>query len=81
MIIIITLILAVIIVNTIVTRVIIVDLFVFEERLANLVRPNILRNAMRVCLIPPIGIAISAIAMVSVLTAMLIMMILEIWDR
>ena len=73
--IIITLILAAIIVNTIATRIIIVDLL--EEFLADYVNPK----AIRICLIPPIGIAISAIAMVSVLAAMLIMMILEIWDR
>ena len=68
-----------IVVNTLMTSLILVDLV--ESLFEDLFPADIVRNAFRICLIPPIGIILSALAMCSMLIAWLIMAILDIWNR
>ena len=42
---------------------------------------EVARAFMRLCLVPPIGIVVSALCLVSVIIGWIIIMILEIWDR
>lgn len=42
---------------------------------------EVARAFMRLCLVPPIGIAVAALCLVSVIIGWIIIMILEIWDR
>jgi len=43
--------------------------------------PHVARAFMRLCLVPPIGIVIAAICLISIAIGWIIMIILEIWDR
>ena len=68
-----------IVVNTLMTSLILVELV--ETLFEDLFPADMARNAFRICLIPPIGIILSALAMCSMLIAWLIMEILDIWNR
>ena len=43
--------------------------------------PEWARAFLRICLVPPVGIVVSAIFTVSICIAWIVIMILEIWDR
>ena len=43
--------------------------------------PHVAQGFLRLCLVPPIGIVIAAICLVSIIVGWIIIMILEIWDR
>lgn len=43
--------------------------------------PHVARAFMRLCLVPPIGIVIAAICLISIVIAWIIMIVLDIWDR
>ena len=43
--------------------------------------PEVARAFMRLCLVPPIGIAVVALSLVCITIAWIIMMILDVWDR
>ena len=54
--------------------------YVYDE-FGDYADPEIARAFMRLCLVPPIGIVVSALCLVSVIIGWIIIMILEIWDR
>ena len=68
-----------IVVNTLMTYMILVNLV--EGLVEEMFPADIGVIALRICLIPPIGIILSALAMCSILIAWFIMMVLEIWNR
>ena len=68
-----------IVVNTLMTYMILVNLV--EGLVEEMFPADIGLIALRICLIPPIGIILSALAMCSILIAWFIMMVLEIWNR
>ena len=43
--------------------------------------PEVARAFLRICLVPPIGIVVSAICLISIAIAWIIMIILDVWDR
>ena len=43
--------------------------------------PEVIRAFYRICLVPPIGIAVAALSLVCITIAWIIMMILDVWDR
>ena len=68
-----------IVVNTLMTYMILVNLV--EGLVEEMFPADIGLIALRICLIPPIGIILSALAMCSILIAWFIMIVLEIWNR
>ena len=42
---------------------------------------EVARAFLRICLVPPIGIVVSAICLISIAIAWIIMIILDVWDR
>ena len=68
-----------IVVNTLMTYMILVNLV--EGLVEEMFPADIGLIALRICLIPPIGIILSALAMCCILIAWFIMIVLEIWNR
>ena len=42
---------------------------------------QVARAFLRLCLVPPIGIVVAAVCLISIIVGWIIIMILEIWDR
>jgi len=43
--------------------------------------PEVARAFYRICLIPPIGIAVAAVCLICICIAWIIMIVLDVWDR
>jgi hypothetical protein len=76
-----TLIFSIVIVTII--NVIMVNSFVtwIYEDFGDYADPEVARAFLRICLVPPIGIVVSAICLISIAIAWIIMIILDVWDR
>ena len=55
-------------------------MWIYDE-FSGYVDPEVARAFLRICLVPPIGIAVAAICTICITIAWIIMIILEIWDR
>ena len=51
------------------------------DMLEDIASPRAARILMRICLIPPVGIAVSVIWGAAIIAAAVIMMMLDSWDR
>ena len=65
-------------INAMLTFVIVTDA---ADMLRDIASPRAARILMRICLIPPVGIAVSVIWGAAIIAAAVIMMMLDSWDR
>ena len=65
-------------INTMLTFVIVKEA---ADMLEDIASPRAARILMRICLIPPVGIAVSVIWGAAIISAAIIMMIMECWNR